>query len=120
MGHTTTRSLLEKLPKDHEAVEGCQVNREFAGIGRRIMLLNARKVFYADGTQIKTLLAFEDVTYRRGIEQQVQELLNEKDMLLAEMQHRVANSLQIIASILLMKARTVQSEEMRLQFAGRT
>jgi two-component sensor histidine kinase len=36
-------------------------------------------------------------------------------MLLEEMQHRVANSLQIIASILLIKARTVQSEEARLQ-----
>ena len=36
-------------------------------------------------------------------------------MLLEEMQHRVANSLQIIASILLIKARTVQSEETRLQ-----
>jgi two-component sensor histidine kinase len=34
---------------------------------------------------------------------------------LQEMQHRVANSLQIIASILLIKARTVQSEETRLQ-----
>jgi two-component sensor histidine kinase len=30
------------------------------------------------------------------------------------MQHRVANSLQIIASILLLKAKTVQSEETRL------
>ena len=30
------------------------------------------------------------------------------------MQHRVANSLQLIASILLLKARTVQSEETRL------
>jgi len=45
----------------------------------------------------------------------VQELLREKDMLLQEMQHRVANSLQIIASIFLIKARTVQSEETRLQ-----
>ena len=35
-------------------------------------------------------------------------------MLLQEMQHRVANSLQIIASILLLKARTVQSDETRL------
>jgi chemotaxis protein methyltransferase CheR len=42
-------------------------------------------------------------------------LLREKDMLLDEMQHRIANSLQIIASILLIKARTVQSEETRLQ-----
>ena len=36
-------------------------------------------------------------------------------MLLEEMEHRVANILQIIASILLIKARTVQSEETRLQ-----
>lgn len=41
-------------------------------------------------------------------------LLREKDLLLEEMQHRVANSLQIIASILLIKARTVRSEEARL------
>ena len=79
------------------------------------MLLNARKVFYEVGTHTTTLLAFEDVTHRRAVEQQVQELLQEKDMLLAEMQHRVSNSLQIIASILLIKARTVQSEETRLQ-----
>ena len=34
-------------------------------------------------------------------------------MLLSEMSHRVANSLQIIASILLLKACSVQSEETR-------
>jgi two-component sensor histidine kinase len=34
-------------------------------------------------------------------------------MLLAEMGHRVANSLQIVASILLLKARSVDSEETR-------
>ena len=79
------------------------------------MLLNARKMFYEVGTHTTTLLAFEDVTHRRAVEQQVQELLQEKDMLLAEMQRRVSNSLQIIASILLIKARTVQSEETRLQ-----
>jgi two-component sensor histidine kinase len=40
--------------------------------------------------------------------------LQQKDTLLQEMQHRVANSLQIIASILSIKARTVQSKETRL------
>jgi chemotaxis protein methyltransferase CheR len=79
------------------------------------MLLNARKVFYKAGTHTTTLLAFEDITQRRAVDERVQELLREKDMLLEEMQHRVANSLQIIASILLIKARTVQSEETRLQ-----
>jgi chemotaxis protein methyltransferase CheR len=109
------RTILETIAKDYATVEGYEVNRDFPRVGRRIMLLNARKVFYAEGAHTTTLLAFEDVTDRRAIEEQVQELLREKDMLLQEMQHRVANSLQIIASILLIKARTVQSEETRLQ-----
>lgn len=109
------RTILEKIAKDHATIEGYEVDRDFPRVGRRIMLLNARKVFYEKGSHTTTLLAFEDVTHRRGIEEKVQELLREKDMLLQEMQHRVANSLQIIASILLIKARTVQSEETRLQ-----
>jgi chemotaxis protein methyltransferase CheR len=109
------RYLLETITKNGSAIEGYEVAREFPGIGRRVMLLNAREVFYEKGPHTTVLLAFEDVTDRRSIEQQVQELLWEKDMLLDEMQHRVANSLQIIASILLIKARTVQSEEARLQ-----
>jgi chemotaxis protein methyltransferase CheR len=79
------------------------------------MCLNVRKVFYEEGSHSTVLLAFEDITGRHAIEQQLQQLMQEKDMLLEEMQHRVANSLQIIASILLIKARTVQSEETRLQ-----
>jgi chemotaxis protein methyltransferase CheR len=109
------RTILETISKDHATVEGYEVDRDFPRVGRRIMLLNARKVFYEQGTHNTTLLAFEDVTERRAIEEKLQELLREKDMLLQEMQHRVSNSLQIIASILLMKARTVQSEETRLQ-----
>ena len=109
------RTLLETIAKDHATVEGYEVDRDFPRVGRRIMLLNARKVFYEKGTHTTTLLAFEDITDRRAVEEKVQELLREKDMLLQEMQHRVANSLQIIASILLIKARTVQSEETRLQ-----
>lgn len=109
------RTILEKITKDQVTVEGYEVDRDFPRVGRRIMLLNARKVFYEGEGEPTTLLAFEDVTERRAIEEKVQVLLRDKDMLLEEMQHRVANSLQIIASILLMKARTVQSEETRLQ-----
>jgi PAS domain S-box-containing protein len=109
------RTILETIAKDNATVEDYEVDRVFPRVGRRIMCLNARKVFYEQGTHTTTLLAFEDITHRRAVEEQVQELLREKDMLLQEMQHRVANSLQIIASILLIKARTVQSEETRLQ-----
>jgi two-component sensor histidine kinase len=109
------RDLLGTISNGQATVEGFEVDRKFPAIGQRVMLLNARKVFYEKGSHSTVLLAFEDITDRRAIERQVQELLREKDMLLEEMQHRVANSLQIIASILLMKARTVQSEETRLQ-----
>jgi len=109
------RDLLETITRNRSAVEGYEVDREFPVVGQRTMLLNAREVFYENGPHSSVLLAFEDVTDRRAIERQVAELLREKDMLLDEMQHRVANSLQIIASILLIKARTVQSEEARLQ-----
>jgi two-component sensor histidine kinase len=47
------------------------------------------------------------------MEQEMKELMWQKELLLAEMQHRVANSLTIIASILMLKAKTVQSEESR-------
>jgi chemotaxis protein methyltransferase CheR len=109
------RELLGTISNGQATVEGYEVDRKFPAIGQRVMLLNARKVFYENGLHSTVLLAFEDITGRRAIERQVQELLREKDMLLEEMQHRVANSLQIIASILLLKARTVQSEETRLQ-----
>jgi chemotaxis protein methyltransferase CheR len=78
------------------------------------MLLNARQVFDEDGSATALLLAIEDVTERRDTEREKDELLRQKEILLEEMQHRIANSLQIIASILLLKARTVHSEEIRL------
>jgi chemotaxis protein methyltransferase CheR len=86
------------------------------------MLLNARKVFYEGNSHTTILLGIEDVTTRRALErerdellQKQQALLSEKDVLLEELEHRVGNSLQIIAAIILMKSRMVTSAETRLQ-----
>jgi two-component sensor histidine kinase len=46
------------------------------------------------------VLAFEDITERRGIDSALRDPLEQENMLLQEMNHRVANSVQIIASIL--------------------
>jgi chemotaxis protein methyltransferase CheR len=108
------RALLEEIVPKRRTVEAYEVEHEFPGIGRRVILLNARRVFDENGTPVALLLALEDVTRRRENEREKDELLHQKEILLQEMQHRVANSLQIIASILLLKARTVQSEETRL------
>src|SRR4051812_37533013 len=95
-------------------MEGYEVERAFPRIGPRTMILNARKVFYEESGHTTILLSIEDATERRKTERALQHLLEQKDVLLAEMSHRVANSLQIIASILLMKARAVQSAETRV------
>jgi len=85
------------------------------------MLLNARKVLYEGGLHTTLLLGIEDVTERRALEHEREALLRQKDalprakdVLLKELQHRVANSLQIIAAIISMKSRSVESEETRL------
>jgi len=108
------RTLLEQIIPDQGVMDDYEVTHEFPGIGERTMLLNARQVFYETDKRTHILLGIEDVTSRRTLEREKDELLQQKDVLLEEMQHRVANSLQIIASIILLKARTVESEEVRL------
>jgi two-component sensor histidine kinase len=108
------RLLLEGVVPQHTVMEDYEVERDFPIIGRRAVLLNAREVFNQRNSRNLILLTFEDVTDRRAAEHEISKLLQQKETLLQEMQHRVANSLQIIASILLLKARTVQSEETRL------
>jgi PAS domain S-box-containing protein len=108
------RFLLENIAPHHTVMEGYEVEREFPGIGRRSMLLNAREVVSQRNARKLILLTIEDVTERRAAEREMAELLRQKEMLYQEMQHRIANSLQIIASTLLLKARTVKSEETRM------
>jgi two-component sensor histidine kinase len=107
------RKLLEEIIPLHTTMEEYEVEHDFPAIGRRTMLLNARKVFYEGNNSTNLLLAIQDVTERRALERDKDELLKQKDLLLQEMRHRVNNSLQIIASILLLKAQTVQSPETR-------
>jgi two-component sensor histidine kinase len=107
------RILLEKVLPEQGVVEGYEVDREFPGIGRRAIRLSAREVLFQENPHANILLTMADVTEQRAMEQGMKELMWQKELLLEEMQHRVANSLTIIASILMLKARTVQSEETR-------
>ena len=107
------RILLERIIPEHGAMEDYEVEHVFPHLGARIMLLNARQVFYKEGAETTILLGIEDVTARRTLEREKDDLLRQKDVLLEEIQHRIANSLQIIAGIILMKANAVSSEETR-------
>ena len=119
-GIPALHDLLERSLVDKTVVGRFQVAQEFPRIGARIFLLHARKVLGTDDGHALILLGFEDITDRRLIEAErevlqlrTDDLLRQKEVLLAELQHRVVNSLQIIASILMLKARAVTSEETR-------
>jgi two-component sensor histidine kinase len=88
---------------------------DFKSTGRepRILVLYARKLDYGDAANVRLLLTVSDVTDARLSEKLKDDLLHEKEILLQEVQHRVANSLQIIASVILQNARRVESEETR-------
>lgn len=107
------RLLLERIVPEHGVMDNFEIEQVFPDIGQKTMLLNARKIFYEADENTTLLLAIEDITDRRFAERQLQNISTQKDMLLAEMGHRVANSLQIVASILMLKARSVQSVETR-------
>lgn len=78
------------------------------------LILSAHKLDYFDTEKVRVVLAATDVTAARLAERQKDDLVREKHVLLQELQHRVANSLQIIASVLMQSARRVQSDETRL------
>lgn len=91
------------------------------GAPSRRLVIHVQKVDYDDALNARVLLAINDVTESRSADRQIATLLFEKDdmlreraVLMQEMRHRIANSLQIIAGILLLKARKVTSEETRL------
>ncbi len=76
-------------------------------------MLNARIISGEDSNQTRIVLTIADVTEARASDRLKDDLLQERDMLIKEVQHRVANSLQIIASIIMQSARRVQSDETR-------
>ncbi|HTJ64221.1 MAG TPA: sensor histidine kinase [Alphaproteobacteria bacterium] len=107
------RSLLATTLSGAAAIAGYELDLNPLTQDARKLMLHAQKLDYGDETRPRILLALTDLTAARASERQKDELLREKAVLLQEIQHRVANSLQIIASVLIMSARKVQSAETR-------
>ena len=53
------RALLEDIIPERRTVDAYEVDHHFPSIGRRVMLLNARRVFDEDGSATAILLAIE-------------------------------------------------------------
>lgn len=99
-------SLLTATAFDRADVPDYEMDLASPHGGNRQLIIHARRLLYGDGAGVRLLLSISDVTAARAVDR-------EKALLLREVQHRVANSLQVIASILMQSARRLPSEEAR-------
>ena len=106
------RLLLERIIPDDDTMNNCEIEQDLPRTGKSILLLSASIVLYEKGHK-NILVSIEDITRQRVLEREKDELLQQKDVLLDEIEHRVVNSLSIIASIIMLKAKSVESEETR-------
>lgn len=95
------------------SIDAYEMRLDRKGHEMACLVMNAHKLDYGDEEANRIVLSITDVTSARLAEKLKDELVARNEVLLKELQHRVANSLQIIASVLMQSARRVQSEETR-------
>ena len=106
--------LLRQTAAGRPEIESYEMDLIRPGMPICRLELSAHKVDYiAENGAIRIVLAVTDVTAVRLANKQKDDLIQQKHVLMQELQHRVANSLQIIASVLMQSARKVNSEETR-------
>jgi PAS domain S-box-containing protein len=105
------RTALDTILPGQETIEAFEVDHVFPSIGRRVMVLNARKVYRPGGRRQQILLTIKDVTERVRLEREHAAAHERVGRLLQELQHRVRNSLQFIASMVMIESRSHKSGE---------
>lgn len=65
--------LLEKIIPESKQINDYEVMHKFDHIGEKVMLLNAREIVRQDNRQEVILLAIEDITYKKNLENQARE-----------------------------------------------
>jgi two-component sensor histidine kinase len=106
-------SLLKATASGSAHIDAYEIDLKRPNQDTRNLVVNARTLDDGDRDHIRLLLAVTDATHMRAEARLKDDLLRDKAILLQEVQHRVANSLQIIASVLMQSARRVQSDEAR-------
>lgn len=72
------RELLEKILPENTVFNDFEVDHNFENIGRKIMHLNARRIYRTSNQTEMILLAFEDVTDRESYKRDLEELVEQR------------------------------------------
>ncbi len=107
------RSLLVAASADGLPIEGFEFDLVRPPAATRHLSINAERLSYLELDKVRLVVAVADLTEVRADEESRQRLSRESELLLKEVRHRIANSLQIIAGILLRGARKAHSTEAR-------
>jgi PAS domain S-box-containing protein len=99
--------------RDGNTIEAFEVEYLLPSIGPRVMVLNARKVYRPGNKKQQILLVIEDVTERVRLEREHAAAHERIGLLLQELAHRVKNSLQFIAAMVMIESRRHRSGEGR-------
>ncbi len=106
------RLLTDVVPKS-QSIVGYEVTHTFEQLGRRTILVSARRMVHPDNNSTKLLLVFDDVTERHRED-------HEKDILIEESQHRVKNFFAVVHAIARLTTTEGRSAtEYREAFLGR-
>lgn len=114
------RTLLATTLIGHAVIPTYEMDLKRPGSPTRCLSLNAQNLNFDGGHNVRLMLTVADITDARAAAKAKDDLLRDKDnllrekaVLMQELHHRIANSLQIIASVLMQSARRAHSDEAR-------
>ncbi|PKL92089.1 MAG: hypothetical protein CVV21_04895 [Candidatus Goldiibacteriota bacterium HGW-Goldbacteria-1] len=93
------RELLETILPKQATFDNYEVEHNFATIGRRIMLLNARQIIRVLGKERIILLSVEDITGRRDIENGLERAREELKDLATELERAATAKSEFLANM---------------------
>ncbi len=106
-------SLLVASASGAQRTDAYELTLQRVGRPPQSLVIHVQRLVYLDLENLRLLMSVSDVTQSRADHKIKDDALAQNLVLLAEVRHRVANSLQIIASVLLQNARKTRSEETR-------
>lgn len=112
--HSDVKELLTQIPTTHHAITTLRI-RHADG---HYQFFECRINHLADNDEADppVIVIARDITQRLKIVKELQESLEEKDVLLKEIHHRVKNNLQIISSMLSIQSRYFEEVQVREVF----